>query len=85
MYQSGGEEDILLSGKEERRTYAGAKTLYYAKNLREELICRVAEAFEDLHEFEVTHDIYESIEQLCQQCGYCYYNCPVTSFDLEKS
>ena len=29
--------------------------------------------------------MYESIEELCQQCGYCYYNCPIVSFDLEKA
>ena len=48
--------------------------------LREEIFKRLG-----LHELEVTHDIYESIEELCQQCGYCYYNCPIVSFDLEKA
>ncbi|MCD6239958.1 Coenzyme F420 hydrogenase/dehydrogenase, beta subunit C-terminal domain [Candidatus Bathyarchaeota archaeon] len=48
--------------------------------LREESFKRL-----ELHELEVTHDIYESIEELCQKCVYCYYNCPVTSFNLEKA
>ena len=48
--------------------------------LREESFKRL-----ELHELEVTQDMYESIEELCQQCGYCYYNCPIVSFDLKKA
>lgn len=39
----------------------------------------------ELHELEVTHNIYKSIEELCQRCGYCYYNCPEIMFSLEKA
>lgn len=48
--------------------------------LREESFKRL-----ELHELEVTHDIYKSIEELCQRCGYCYYNCPEITFNLEKA
>ena len=39
----------------------------------------------ELHELEVTRGIYESIEDLCEQCGFCYYNCPEIMFDLRKA
>ena len=38
-----------------------------------------------LHELEVTRGIYRSIEDLCERCGFCYYNCPEIMFDLEKA
>ena len=37
----------------------------------------------ELHELEVIASIYNSIEELCEHCGFCYYNCPVTSFNLD--
>ena len=39
----------------------------------------------ELHELEVTRGIYESIEDLCEQCGFCYHNCPEIMFDLRKA
>lgn len=48
--------------------------------LREESFKRI-----ELHALEVNHDTYESIEELCQRCGYCYYNCPEKMFSLEKA
>jgi len=39
----------------------------------------------ELHELEVTRDIKKSIEDLCEQCGFCYYNCPEIMFNLEKA
>ena len=53
---------------------------YNALILREESFKR-----SELHELEVTRDIYKSIEDLCEQCGFCYYNCPEIMFDLEKA
>jgi coenzyme F420-reducing hydrogenase beta subunit len=48
--------------------------------LREESFKRL-----ELHALEVTHDTFKSIEELCQRCGFCYYNCPVKMFNLEKA
>lgn len=53
---------------------------YNALVLREESFRRLS-----LDELEVTHDIYRSIEGLCEKCGFCYYNCPEVMFDLEKA
>ena len=39
----------------------------------------------ELHELEVTRGIYNCIEDLCEQCGFCYYNCPEIMFNLEKA
>ena len=48
--------------------------------LREESFKRL-----ELHELEVTRNIYKSIEDLCEKCGFCYYNCPEIMFNLEKA
>jgi coenzyme F420 hydrogenase subunit beta len=53
---------------------------YNALILREESFKRL-----ELHELEVTQDIYKSIENLCEKCGFCYYNCPEIMFNLEKA
>ena len=53
---------------------------YHALILREESFKRL-----ELDELEVTPDIYESIEDLCERCGFCYHNCPETTFDLEEA
>jgi coenzyme F420-reducing hydrogenase beta subunit len=39
----------------------------------------------ELYELEVTRGIYRSIEDLCERCGFCYYNCPEIMFDLGKA
>ena len=52
---------------------------YNALVLREESFKRLR-----LNELEVTRDIYRSIEDLCEKCGFCYYNCPEIMFNLEK-
>ncbi len=39
----------------------------------------------ELDELEVTPEIYESIEDLCERCGFCYRNCPEVMFSLEKA
>ncbi|MDH5441771.1 MAG: Coenzyme F420 hydrogenase/dehydrogenase, beta subunit C-terminal domain [Candidatus Bathyarchaeota archaeon] len=48
--------------------------------LREESFKRL-----ELHELEITRDTRRSIEDLCEHCGFCYYNCSETTFDLEKA
>lgn len=48
--------------------------------LREESFKRL-----ELHELEVTGNMYQSIEDLCERCGFCYCNCPETMFSLEKA
>jgi len=53
---------------------------YNALILREESFTRL-----ELHELEVTKDIYESINNLCEQCGFCYHNCPEITFNLKKA
>jgi coenzyme F420 hydrogenase subunit beta len=53
---------------------------YNALILREESFKRLK-----LDELEVTADIYRSIEDLCEKCGFCYYNCPEVMFNLEKT
>lgn len=53
---------------------------YNALILRKESFKRL-----ELYELEVTCDIYRSIEDLCQKCGFCYYNCPEIMFNLEKA
>ncbi len=53
---------------------------YNALILREESFKRL-----ELHELEVTRDIYKSIKDLCEKCGFCYYNCPEIMFNLEKA
>jgi coenzyme F420 hydrogenase subunit beta len=53
---------------------------YNALILREESFKRLK-----LDELEVTRDIYKSIEDLCEKCGFCYYNCPEVMFNLEKA
>lgn len=53
---------------------------YNALILREESFKR-----SKLHELEVTRGIYKSIEDLCEQCGFCYYNCPEIMFNLDKA
>lgn len=53
---------------------------YNALIPREETLHRL-----ELHELEVTPEIYEKIEDLCSHCGYCYYNCPQIMFNLEKA
>jgi len=53
---------------------------YHALTLRGESFRRL-----DLDELEVTRNTYKSIEDLCQRCGFCYYNCPELWFNLEKA
>jgi coenzyme F420 hydrogenase subunit beta len=39
----------------------------------------------ELHELEVTRNLCKPIEDSCEKCGFCYYNCPEVMFDLEKA
>ncbi|MFH0749276.1 MAG: Coenzyme F420 hydrogenase/dehydrogenase, beta subunit C-terminal domain [Candidatus Bathyarchaeota archaeon] len=39
----------------------------------------------ELHELEITSGIYKSIEDLCEKCGFCYHNCPITTFNLQNA
>jgi coenzyme F420-reducing hydrogenase beta subunit len=48
--------------------------------LREESFIRL-----DLRALEVTHDTFKTIDEQCQQCGFCYYNCPEKMFNLKKA
>lgn len=48
--------------------------------VREETLYRY-----ELHELEVTPEIYKNIEELCEHCGFCYYNCPYTFFDPDEA
>jgi len=56
-----------------------AACIYGALVVRGETLKRL-----ELKELEVTPDIYESIEELCEHCGFCYYNCPYNVFDLDE-
>ena len=56
-----------------------AACIYGALVVRGETLKRL-----ELKELEVTPDIYESIEELCQHCGFCYYNCPYNVVNLDE-
>ncbi len=56
-----------------------AACIYGALVVRSETLHRL-----ELKELEVTPEIYKSIEELCQHCGFCYYNCPYNVVDIEQ-
>ncbi|MGQ4891324.1 MAG: Coenzyme F420 hydrogenase/dehydrogenase, beta subunit C-terminal domain [Candidatus Njordarchaeia archaeon] len=56
-----------------------AACIYGALEARKESIYRL-----ELKELEVTPGIYKSIEELCQHCGFCYYNCPYNVLDIDE-